>query len=207
MKTNSRIRSNHNPKPAATQGQNPTELGQINRLRKDYMQAKKLCALLKMNENRISALALLSDWEGVTPADYCCDAVLAIMQATYDKLLEQGRNAATPEERERIINTLAPLDGLFQQPAEGWRKAVLKPAAPDPAHEIFDASTELECAVMQSKALAELMVIALDSESADVFHANNGHLAAGLQELTRHTNKRLSSAFDHVHKAGVAITR
>lgn len=58
---------------------------------------------------------------------------------------------------------------------------------------------ELESAIRDVKALFQLMFETLAGDNADIFHSNNGHLAAGLQSLMWRTCDGLENAFKGLH--------
>ena len=212
MKNTSRIHWKNNPKKQSSQGKKPTIHGQnsatigqaeINTEGKVTLGAVRVGGeAIGLNENEIKALALLADHDEIKVTEYCRKAVAEYMQASYTSLLTQGREAKSPQERELIIKALVPLDGLFLEPAEGWRREVLKPATPIC---MFDAKSLLEEAVRQSEAFQVLMLNTIESECVGIFRNDRGYLAAGIQTLMFHVRDDLDNARDAVREASKTL--
>ncbi|HEX3627262.1 MAG TPA: hypothetical protein VH280_17790 [Verrucomicrobiae bacterium] len=150
---------------------------------------------LSLNEKEIKALALLSECRTETVCQYCAQSIRYAMQESYSNLYLQARDSQVPEERESAANALRPLDelalDLFPPPGQ-WRE-------PYPVDlRRFEARTELENAVTETKALLQLMFNVIEHDGANDFAANNGHLAAGLMGLMKSIQTRLGNAWQAV---------
>lgn len=115
---------NHKPKSPPNQGQT---IAHLSRRSAVTLGAIRIGDAIGLSEKQIKALALLSKWEGETPAQFAKATVIGYLQASYDDMVALSSDDIRPKEKAWALKFLHRVAPLFP-PARRAGIAALAPS-------------------------------------------------------------------------------
>jgi hypothetical protein len=186
MKTTSRIHRKNKPQTKALQGEKPTIPGQ-NAAAAGHWGRKfpdKINPLVLHEPKNVEAIKLISEWENIPVSDLC-DAWIRVGIESSHSIAFVHSTERDGDEKANALKFLPRLNALLGPPKMG--------RLPRPC---INGAEELDNAITAGKAFIQLLFEVIEHTNNTSFTSNNGHLAAGLQELMWKVQARLQTAAD-----------